>query len=74
MHQDLAIEVLRQALRDARRGTGQAQRFLSGSEDFRFWCNAAGLDPDVVARRVPAAVSQKSLMRRCFTSAEACKG
>lgn len=46
----LALAVLVQALRDARIGHRDAQRFLAGGPMLGFWAAAADLDPDVLRR------------------------
>lgn len=46
----LALAVIAQALRDARIGNRDAERFLADGEMLRFWCAAADLDVGTLRR------------------------
>jgi len=57
-HQQLATAVIRRALiditdpqvpEDVRR---QAEAFVNGSEEIAQWCAVAGIDPELVTRRI----------------------
>jgi hypothetical protein len=55
--QAVACAVLRQAVTDAQHhpnvwGRDLAAAWLRGSEGFLFWCAVAGIDPDIIERRV----------------------
>ena len=58
---DLAVAVIRLAIRDAAQAQGapatSARRFLAGSDGFYWWCEVAGLDGDFARRLHEAAVT-----------------
>jgi hypothetical protein len=60
-HQELAAAVVRQAIADLAHPTGmvrnEARHFLTGSDDFYWWCGVAGLEPDRVLGKMRRAGS-----------------
>ena len=62
-HKKLAYAVLFTAIKDVRADasiSGDARYFLLSDETyFDFWCQVAGLDPDVTRRRMKEAISRK---------------
>ncbi len=55
---DLAVAVIRLAIKDASQGRGtdaaSARRFLAGSAGLSWWCEVSGLDPESVIERLAA--------------------
>jgi len=52
-YQELACAVLKQAVKDYRRGDLEVDVFLDiENPDFRFWCEMAGVEPDYLLKLI----------------------